>query len=74
MRLSAPLETLRRRIIAREPAGWVGLDHLLEETPGLQVSLAELEGVHVVVETDSATLPEIVAQIRSATRLKRRPR
>jgi len=36
VRLDAPLDTLRLRIIAREPPGWASLDYLLEETPKLQ--------------------------------------
>lgn len=66
VRLDAPLDTLRQRIIAREPAGWHGLDYLLEETPKLQTELVRLDGVHVVVDTENSTLPQIVEQIRSA--------
>ena len=66
VRLDAALETLRQRIIVREPPGWVGLDHLLAETPELQAALAELEGVHAVVDTDNSTFTQIVDQIRSA--------
>ena len=66
VRLDAPLDTLRQRIIAREPPGWAGLDYLLEETPQLQTELVRLDGVHVVVDTENSTLPQIVEQIRSA--------
>ena len=39
VRLEARLETLRQRIIAREPPGWHGLDHLLGETEPLHRAL-----------------------------------
>jgi broad-specificity NMP kinase len=68
VRLDAALETLRQRIIVREPSGWVGLDHLLAETAELQVSLAELEGVHAIVDAENSTFTQIVDQIRSARR------
>ena len=66
VRLDAALATLRQRIIVREPPGWVGLDHLLAQTPELQVALAELQGVHAAVDTENSTSTQIVDQIRSA--------
>jgi hypothetical protein len=66
VRLDAPLATLRERVIAREPPGWPGLDHLLDETPRLKDGLAGLDGVHLVISSEHAALPEIVARIRSA--------
>ena len=42
------------------------LDYLLEETPRLQTELVRLDGVHVVVDAETSTLPQIVEQIRSA--------
>src|SRR4051794_38646411 len=66
VRLDAALETLRQRIIAREPPGWLGLDYLLDETPRLRVALVRLDGVHTVVDSDDLNLTQIVDQIRSA--------
>jgi AAA domain-containing protein len=66
VRLDAALETLRQRIIVREPPGWVGLHHLLAETPERRLALAELEGVHAVVDTENSTCSRVVDQIRSA--------
>jgi len=66
VRLDAALETLRQRIIAREPPAWVGLEDLLDETPKLQVELIRLDGVHTVVDSKDLNLTQIVAQIRSA--------
>jgi hypothetical protein len=66
VRLDAALATLRQRIIAREPPGWSSLEYLLDETPGLQAGLAELRGAHLVINSEQATVPQIVDQIRSA--------
>src|SRR4051794_22802440 len=66
VRLDAALETLRQRIIAREPPAWVGLDELLEETPALQAALIRLEGVHTVVDSERLDVTQIVDLIRSA--------
>ena len=66
VRLDAALETLRQRIIAREPPAWVGLDYLLDEAPKLQVALIRLDGVHTVVDSEDLNLTQIVDQIRTA--------
>jgi len=66
VRLDAPLETLQQRVMARESPDWAGLDWLLEETPGLQLALADLPGVHAVLDSATLTLTEIVDRIRSA--------
>ena len=66
VRLDAALETLRQRIVAREPPDWVGLDDLLDETPTLQLALIRLDGVHTVVDSEDLNLTQIVDQIRSA--------
>lgn len=64
--LDAALDTLRERIVAREPPGWASLDYLLDETPKLQVALAQLGGVHVVIDTEKSTSSQIVDRIRPA--------
>ena len=66
VRLDAPLDTLRERIVAREPPGWASLEYLLVETPRLQEAVSNLDGVHLAISSDHATLPEIVGQIRAA--------
>lgn len=66
VRLEARLATLRQRIIAREPPGWHGLDHLLGETEPLHTALAQLDGVHLVLDTEQLEPAEITARIRSA--------
>jgi hypothetical protein len=66
VRLDAPLATLRQRIIAREPPCWSGLEYLLRATPRLQDSLAQLDGVHLVISSEQANLADIIGQIRRA--------
>jgi hypothetical protein len=64
-RVDATPETLRERIIDREPPGWHSLGWLLEETPRLQGALAQLDGVQVALDSDKLSLTEIVDRIRS---------
>ncbi len=66
VRLDAEPALLRARIIAREPPGWSGLDHLLDEAPRLRTGLAALGGEQIVIDTGHAALPEIVDRIRAA--------
>jgi hypothetical protein len=66
VRLEAHPATLRQRIIAREPQGWFGLDHLLEETRRLHRTMATLKGVHLVFDSDLTTPTEIAESVRSA--------
>ena len=66
VRLEAEPETLRRRIIAREPEGWFGLDHLLNEMEQLHGSMPALEGVHLVMDTERLTTAQVTEAIRAA--------
>ena len=50
VRLEADPETLRDRILAREPPGWDGLPELLNASRSLAASMPELAGVDLVVE------------------------
>jgi broad-specificity NMP kinase len=68
VRLDAPPATLRQRVVDREPPGWHGLDFLLKATPRLQSDLAGLGGVHLVINTEQAAVPEVVERIRAARR------
>jgi hypothetical protein len=74
VRLEARLATLRRRIIAREPAGWPGLDHLLGETEPLHTSLPQLDGVHLALDTEQLGPTEIAERVRAARTDKLAPR
>jgi hypothetical protein len=66
VRLGAAPDTLRRRIVAREPPGWWGLAFLLEEAGRLAGTLGALDGVHLVLDTERMEPPEITERIRAA--------
>lgn len=66
VRLEAPLATLRERIIAREPPGWPGLDHLLGETRPLHTALPQLVGVDLVLDSEQLHPAEIAERVRAA--------
>ena len=65
VRLEAPAAVLRERILAREPAGWFGLEYLLAEMERTVVSLAELDGVHAALDTERLSPEEAAARIRA---------
>jgi hypothetical protein len=66
VRLDARLSTLRQRIVAREPSGWFGLEYLLEEAKSLHRNMPELDGVHLVLDTERLRSTEVTDRIRSA--------
>ena len=66
VRLEARLATLRQRIIAREPPGWHGLDHLLGEAEPLHRALPQLDGVDVVLDTEQLGSAKIAERVRAA--------
>lgn len=66
VRLLADPATMRQRIVAREPAGWFGLGHLLDEMRRLQAAMTSLEGVHLVLDSERLTVPEVIESIRAA--------
>jgi hypothetical protein len=51
VRLEAEPQTLRRRIVEREPDGWSGLDELLAATARLSAVIAGLDGVACALST-----------------------
>jgi broad-specificity NMP kinase len=66
VRLEARLATLRERIVAREPPGWPGLEHLLGETEPLHTALPQLDGVHLALDTERFDPAEISERVRAA--------
>jgi hypothetical protein len=66
VRLEAAPDTLRRRIVTREPPGWSSLDWLLDDTNKSMVALAGLDGVHLVLDTERVGPAEVVERIRAA--------
>jgi hypothetical protein len=63
--LEATPSTMRERIVAREPPGWSGLEHLLGEVERYAASLPRLDGVHVVCNTEQLTPDEVAVRIRA---------
>jgi predicted kinase len=65
VRLEADPETLRERILAREPPGWEGLPELLNASRRLAASMPDLDGVDLVVSTEGEQ-PAAVAELIEA--------
>jgi broad-specificity NMP kinase len=65
VRLEATPATMRERIVDREPPTWSGLEHLVSEMERYAVSLEELDGVHLSLDSEELTPEEIAARIRS---------
>ena len=72
--LDAPTSTMRRRVIAREPAGWSGLPRMLEEIPALRYTLAQLPGVHLVLDNERSNPSDLARRIRAASPDRLSPR
>jgi hypothetical protein len=66
VRLEAEPDTLRRRIVEREPCGWSGLDELLVATGRLGPVIAGLERVALALSTENQE-PRMVAERISST-------
>ena len=65
VRLEAAPETLSARILAREPADWVGLTQLLESASLLAEVMRHLTGVDLVLSTDGSEPRHVADQIRA---------
>ena len=65
VRLEATPAAMRERIVAREPPGWFGLQHLLDEVERYAISLTELNGVHVSLDSERLSPQEEAARIRA---------
>jgi hypothetical protein len=63
--LQADPATLRERIIEREPDGWFGLDHLLDEMERLAAEPPALGDVRLTFDTTRSSAVEIATAIRS---------
>jgi adenylate kinase family enzyme len=66
VRLDAPEEMLRQRVIAREPEGWSQLDTLLERTRQMKATMASLDGVHLSIDTAGIEPADLARQIRAS--------
>jgi GTPase SAR1 family protein len=63
-RLDADPETLRERIVAREPADWSGLPELLDQVDRLAATSRSLADVHAAYPTRDATPRGVATSIR----------
>ena len=68
VRLEAEPETLRERLLAREPPGWEGLPELLNASRALAASMKELPGVDVVLSTEGEQPAAVAAQVEAVLR------
>ena len=67
VRLEADPETLRDRILAREPPGWDGLPELLNASRALAASMPEeLRDVDLVLSTEGRQPAEVAESIAAA--------
>lgn len=66
VRLEAEPDTLRERILAREPPGWGGLPDLLNASRRLAESMKELGGVDLVVSTEGRQPAEVAEELETA--------
>jgi predicted kinase len=66
VRLEADPETLRDRILAREPPGWEGLPELLNASRTLAASMPTLTGVDLVLSTEGEQPATVAARIEAS--------
>jgi hypothetical protein len=64
--LDADPETLRERIVAREPPEWSGLSQLLEEVEGLAATSRSLTDVHFTCCTEDTSPFAVANSVRQA--------
>ena len=70
VRLEADSETLRERILAREPPGWDGLPELLNASRLSAASMPNaLSGVDLVLSTEGRKPGEVAAQLDDAVEI-----
>lgn len=73
--LEADPQTLRDRILAREPAGWQGLPELLNASQRLAESIGDLSGVDLALSTEGEQPAAVAARIEEEiSRAAPRPR
>jgi predicted kinase len=70
VRLEAEPETLRRRIVAREPARWSGLAQLVEASRTLARSMPSLARVDLVLSTEAQEAEDVAARVERALRAR----
>jgi ribose 1,5-bisphosphokinase PhnN len=73
VRLEAQPETLRRRIIEREPGGWSGLDELVAASERLSAVITRLGGITLALSTEGQRPEAVAARIRDEFPVALRP-
>jgi predicted kinase len=68
VRLEADPDTLRERILAREPPGWGGLPDLLNASRRLADEMKDLDGVDLVLSTEGRRPAEVAEELEAALR------
>ncbi|MFE3290456.1 AAA family ATPase [Rhodococcus sp. NPDC059234] len=71
VRLDAEPETVRRRVLEREPESWSGRDELADAAFRLATTMRALTGVDLVLSTEGRDPGRVAGQLEDA--LRRRP-
>jgi predicted kinase len=71
VRLEAEPETMRERILEREPPGWGGLPDLLNASRQLAEEMKGLAGVDLVLSTEGRRPAEVADELEAALRERR---
>jgi hypothetical protein len=61
--LHADPETMRERLLSREPPGWSGLPELLNASRRLAGAMPELDGIDVAIATDGRRPSDVAAEL-----------
>ena len=68
VRLEADPETMRERLLSREPPGWSGLPELLNSSRRLATSMKDLPGVGFTISTEGRQPAEVAAAVDAELR------
>jgi broad-specificity NMP kinase len=71
VRLEAAPDTLERRIRAREPAGWTGLEALVAHARELSTAITALQDVDAVISTEARRPQDVATAIEPLTTTSR---
>jgi predicted kinase len=71
VRLEADPETMRERLLSREPPGWSGLPELLNASRRLAESMQDLAGVGIAISTEGRQPDEVAAAVDAELRSRR---
>jgi hypothetical protein len=66
--LGAPAEVVAARIDAREPDAWPGKQRLIEHARHLAVSMRDLAGIDICIDTADRAAGDVAAELREALR------